>query len=82
MGQVYDDIERAVADTDSNYISTEEVKAKNGTKTKQNNKTTIEGVKYMEHQLKSVGEESLKSGFKIHKRKTKFLTNIDTTENI
>ena len=36
----------------------------------------------MEHQLITVKEESLKISLKIHKGKTKFMTNIDTTENI
>ena len=36
----------------------------------------------MEHQLNTVNEESLKIGLKIHKGKTKFMTNIDTTYNI
>ena len=36
----------------------------------------------MEHQLITVNEESLKIGFKINKGKTKFMTNIDTTDNI
>ena len=43
---------------------------------------TTEDVKDMEHQLNTVNEESLKIGFKIHKGKTNFLTNIDTTEYI
>ena len=34
------------------------------------------------HQLIMVNEESLKIGLKIHKGKTKFMTNIDTTDNI
>ena len=34
----------------------------------------------MEHQLNTVNEESLKIGLKIHKGKTKFMTNIDTTD--
>ena len=36
----------------------------------------------MEQQLITVNEESLKIGLKIHKGKTKFMTNIDTTDNI
>ena len=36
----------------------------------------------MEHHLNTVNEEGLKTGLKIHKRKTKFVTNIDTTDNI
>ena len=36
----------------------------------------------MEHQLNAVNEESLKIGLKIHKVKTKCMTNIDTTDNI
>ena len=36
----------------------------------------------MERQLITVNEESLKIGLKIHKGKTKFMTNIDTTDNI
>ena len=36
----------------------------------------------MEHQLNTVNEESLKIGLKIHKGKTKFMSNIDTTDNI
>ena len=36
----------------------------------------------MEHQLNTVNEESLKIGFKIHKGKTKFMTNVDTKDNI
>ena len=43
---------------------------------------TTEDVKDMEHQLNTVNEESLKIGLKIHKGKTKFMTNIDTTDNI
>ena len=43
---------------------------------------TTEDVKDMEHQLHSVNEESLKIGLKIHKGKTNFMTNIDTTDNI
>ena len=43
---------------------------------------TTEDVRDMEHQLIMVNEESLKIGLKIHKRKTKFMTNIDTTDNI
>ena len=36
----------------------------------------------MEYQLVTVNEESLKIGLKIHKGKTKFMTNIGTTDNI
>ena len=36
----------------------------------------------MEHQLNTVNEESLNIGLKIHKGKTKFMTNIGTTDNI
>ena len=36
----------------------------------------------MQHQLKTLTEESLKIGLKIHKGETKFMTNIDTTDNI
>ena len=36
----------------------------------------------MEHLLNTVNEESLKTGLKIHKRKTKCMTNIDTTDNV
>ena len=44
---------------------------------------TTEDVRDMEHQfLITVNEESLKIGLKIHKGKTKFMTNIDTTDNI
>ena len=41
-----------------------------------------EGVREMEHQLITVNEESLKTGLKIHKGKTKSMINIDTTEII
>ena len=41
-----------------------------------------EDVKDMEHQLNTVNEESSKLGNKIHNGKTKFMTNIDTTDNI
>ena len=41
-----------------------------------------EGVKGMEHQLKTVIEESLKTAEKAHKGRTKFMTNIGTTDNI
>ena len=41
-----------------------------------------EDVKDMEHQLNIVTEESLKIGLKIHKGKTKSMTNIDTKDNI
>ena len=43
---------------------------------------TTEGVKDMEHQLSAVNEESLKTGLTIHTGKTKFVTNIDTTDTI
>ena len=43
---------------------------------------TTEDMRDMEHQLTTVNEESLKIGLKIHKGKTKFMTNIDTTDNI
>ena len=43
---------------------------------------TTEDVKDMEHQLNNVNEKSLKIGLKIHKGITKFMTNIDTTDNI
>ena len=43
---------------------------------------TTEDVKDMEHQLNTVNEESLNVGLKIHKGKTEFKTNIDTTDNI
>ena len=36
----------------------------------------------MKHQFNTVNEESLKIGLKIHKEKTKFMANIDTTDNI
>ena len=36
----------------------------------------------VEHQLITLNEESLKIGLKIHKGKTKFMTNTDTTDNI
>ena len=36
----------------------------------------------MKHQLNNVYEESFKVGLKIHKGKTKFMTNIDTADNI
>ena len=39
-------------------------------------------VKDREHQLNTVNEYSLKTDLKIHKGKTKFMTNIDTTNNI
>ena len=35
----------------------------------------------MEHQLNTVTEESLKTGLKIHKGKTKSMENIGTTDN-
>ena len=43
---------------------------------------TTEDVRGMEHQLITVNEESLKIGLKIHEGKTKFMTSIDTTDNI
>ena len=43
---------------------------------------TTKDVKDMEHQLNIVNEESLEIGLKIHERKTKFVTNIDTTDNL
>ena len=43
---------------------------------------TTEDLEDMEHQLNTVNEESLKTGLKIYKGKTKFMTNIDTTDNI
>ena len=43
---------------------------------------TTKDVRDMDHQLITVNEESLKIGLKIHKGKTKFITNIDTTDNI
>ena len=43
---------------------------------------TTEDVKGMEHQLNTVNEESLMIGLKIHKGKTKSMTNIDATDNI
>ena len=43
---------------------------------------TTEDVKDMEHHLNTVNEESVKIGLKIHRGKTKYMTNIDTTENI
>ena len=36
----------------------------------------------MEHHLNTVNEESLETGLKIHKGKTKCMANIDTTDNI
>ena len=36
----------------------------------------------MDYQLITVNEESLKIGLRMHKGKTKFMTNIDTTDNI
>ena len=44
--------------------------------------STTGDVRDMEHQLITVKEESLKIGLKIHKGKTKFMTNIDTTDYI
>ena len=43
---------------------------------------TTKDVKDMEHQSNTVHEESLKTGLKIHKAKTKFMTKINTTDNI
>ena len=43
---------------------------------------TTEDMKDMEHQLHILNEESLKIGLKIHKGTPKFMTNIDTTDNI
>ena len=43
---------------------------------------TTEDVRDLEHRLIMVNEESLKIGLKIHKGKLKFMTNIDTTDNI
>ena len=43
---------------------------------------TTEDVRDMGHQLITMNEESSKIGLKIHKGKTKFMTNIDTTDNI
>ena len=43
---------------------------------------TTEDVEDMEHQLNTVNKESLKIGLKIHNGKTKFMTNIDTADNI
>ena len=43
---------------------------------------TTEDVRERKHQLITVKEESLIIGLKIHKGKTKFMTNIDTTDNI
>ena len=36
----------------------------------------------MEHKLNIVNEESLKTDIKIHEGKTKFMTNVDSTDNI
>ena len=41
---------------------------------------TTEDFKDMEHQLNTVNKENLKIGLKIHKGKTKFMTNIDTQQ--
>ena len=41
---------------------------------------TTEAVRDIEHQLITVNEESFKTGLNIHKEKTKFITNIDTTD--
>ena len=35
----------------------------------------------MEHQLNTANEKSLKIGPKVHKGQTKFMTNVDTTDN-
>ena len=43
---------------------------------------TTEDVRDMEHQLITVNEESLRIGLKIHKGKTKCMTNIYITDNI
>ena len=43
---------------------------------------TTEDVNNMEHQLNIVNEESLKNALKMHKGKIKFMTNIDTKDNI
>ena len=43
---------------------------------------TAQDVRDMEHQLITVNEESLKIGLKIHKGKTKFMANINTSDNI
>ena len=43
---------------------------------------TMEDVKDMEHQLNAMIEDNLKVGLKIHKGKTKLVTNFDTTDNI
>ena len=43
---------------------------------------TTENVKDMEHQLSTVNEEILKTGLKTQKGKTKFMTNIDITDNM
>ena len=43
---------------------------------------TTEDVKNIEHQLNTVNEESLQIGLKTHRGKTKFMTNINTTDNI
>ena len=42
---------------------------------------TTEDVKDMEHRINTVNEESLKTDLKINKGKTKFMVNIDTTDN-
>ena len=39
-------------------------------------------MKDVEHHLNTVNEESLKIGLKMHKGKTRFMTNTDTTDNI
>ena len=43
---------------------------------------TTEDVKDMEHRFYNLNEENLKTGFKIHERNPKFMTNIDTTGNL
>ena len=43
---------------------------------------TTEDVKDMEHQLNTAEEENLKIGLKIHRGKTKFMTNIDNNTQI
>ena len=43
---------------------------------------TAEDVKDVEHQISAVNEEILKIGLKVYQGKTKFMTNINTTDNI
>ena len=43
---------------------------------------TTEDVKEMEHHLNTVNEESFKICLKIQRGKTKYMTKIDTTDNI